>query len=124
MKRWQAWLIVGVVLVAAVARWNIVVAIFVVWLSAYTYLVIWSLRRRRRAREEIRAALQQAGYEVVKMNYRYWRTGPFSIWNTSRLHFVFRILVRQATGGERTVWARWGRAWFTTPDTLVLNWSQ
>src|SRR5215467_729864 len=105
----------------AAASWNMVVAITVAWLEAFSCLTIWNLRRRRHARGEIQAALQQAGYEVVTMNYRHWRTGPFSIWTTSRLHFVFLVLVRQA-GLERTVWARWGRSWFTAPDTLELNW--
>jgi len=121
MKKSQAWLIAGGVVVAAVARWDIFVAIVVAWFGAIVYLAIWNVRRRRYAREEIQAALQQAGYEVVRMNYRYWRTGPFSIWNTSRLQFVFRVLVRQV-GQEQTVWARWGRSWFFDSDRLDLNW--
>jgi hypothetical protein len=98
------------------------VAIVFLWLAVVSYGAGWNLRRKRRARENIRAALQQADYQVVEMSYRYWRTGPFSIWTTSRLHFVFRVLVRQVPGGERSVWARWGRPCFTGPDTLELDW--
>src|SRR5262249_48947079 len=118
----KAWLIAGGVVVAAVARWDIFVAILVAWFWAIAYLAIWNVRRRRYAREEIQAALRQAGYEVVKMNYLYWRTGAVSIVDTSRLQFVVRVLVRQA-GQEQTVWARWGRPWFFDSDRLDLNWN-
>ena len=101
---------------------SFLVAIVFLWLAVFSYGAVWNRRRKRRAHDNIRAALQQAGYEVVNMSYRYWRTGPFSVWNTSRLHFVFRVLVRRAPGGERSVWARWGRPWFTSPDTLELHW--
>ena len=121
MKKSQVWLIAGGVVLAVIARWDIFAAIVVAWFGAIVYLAIWNMRRRRYAREEIQVVLRQAGYEVVQMNYRYWRTGPFSIWDTSRLQFVFRVLVRQA-GQEKTVWARWGRPWFFNSDRLDLNW--
>jgi hypothetical protein len=122
VKKSHAWLVAGTVLVAAATYWSFFVALVLAWLEVLIFSTAWQLRRRRCAREDVRAALQQAGYEVVTMSHRYWRTGPFSIWSTSRLHFVFRMVVRGTTDGERLLWARWGRSWFTSPDALELNW--
>ncbi len=122
MQKSGAWLILALLLFAALARWNFLVAVIVGWFGVVAYLAVWNTRRRSRARQEIRVALQQNGYEILQMKYRHLRTGPFSLWNTSRLHFVFRVLVRNSAGMDRTVWARWGRRWFTGTDTLELSW--
>jgi hypothetical protein len=122
VKKSSAWLLAGSVLIAAATYWSFFGALVLAWLEVLIFSAVWQLYRRRRAREDIRAALQQAGYEVVTMSHRYWRTGPYSIWSTSRLHVVFRMVVRRRADGERLVWARWGRYWFTSPDTLELNW--
>lgn len=122
MNKTRAWLIVGAVLFVAIARRNLLVALGLTWLGIFVYGIVWRLRRRRRAQQEIRAALQQAGYDVVQMRHRYWRTGPFSTWTTTSHNFVFRILVRQSGGAQRIVWAKWGRYWFGHPDKLELSW--
>jgi hypothetical protein len=123
MKTSHVWLAAGAVSVAvAAARWGLIVGMMLAWLEMFIFVNAWHFSRKRDARQAIRAALRSAGYDVVEMRGRYWRTGPFSLWNTSRLHFVFHVLARRAAGAERTVWARWGRRWFTSPDTLELSW--
>jgi hypothetical protein len=118
----NAWRMVAAVLFIAIARWNLVVALGLTVFGIYLWGVAWGVRRWRRAREDIRAALQQAGYEIVQMKYRRFRKGPFPFWKTSSYYFVYRILVCQPGGGQRVVWARWGRYWFGYPDKLELSW--
>ncbi len=117
----QAWLIGAVVLYIAIARWNLLVAWGLAVLGIYLSGAVWRARRQRRAHGEIRAALEQAGYQTLHMKHRYWRTGPFSTWTTTSHNFVFRILVREAGGGQRIVWAKWGRDWFGCPDKLEIR---
>jgi hypothetical protein len=122
MTSWRAWLIAAAILFVAIARWNLLVAWGFTVLAIYISGVVWRIRRQRRAEREIRAALQQAGYEILQMKHRYWRTGPFSTWITTSHNFVFRILVRQSGSAQRIVWAKWGRHWFGEPDRLELTW--
>ena len=74
-------------------------------------------------RSAIRASLAQAGYEIVKMQYRLLRQGPL-FWTTTRSQIVYRLIVRDAAGRQRTGWARWGRAWLFKAITLELRWDE
>jgi hypothetical protein len=120
MTSWRAWLIGAAMLLIAIARWNLLVAWGLAVLGVYISGTVWRIRRQRQAQRDIRAALEQAGYETLQMRHRYWRTGPFSTWTTTSHNFVFRILVRQG-GGQRIVWAKWGRNWFGCPDRLEIR---
>jgi hypothetical protein len=110
--------LIGVMAVAA-ARGSFIV-LTIAWLGAVALMVGGSVMRLRRSRVIVGAALERAGYEILKMNYRYLRLGPFfSLWNTSRMQDVYRVFVRERSSGfEGTVWARWGRTFFTAPEKL------
>jgi hypothetical protein len=109
---------IAVVADAAARRDFIVLA--VAWLAAIVLFIVGVVVRLRRSRAIVRAALERAGYDVLEMNYRYLRFGPFfSLWNTSRAQDVYRVLVRhRVSGAEETVWARWGRSWITASKKL------
>jgi hypothetical protein len=90
-----------------------------VWLIVVVVAVMYSRSRLQRARAAIRAALEQAGYDVLQMEYRHFRLGLFSLWNTSRSQDVYRVMVRdRSTGEQLTVWARYGRSWLASPVKL------
>jgi len=108
-------------LIAIVTKWGIAAAIGF-WVLLMVALLIWALGQFRRARREIRRAIEQAGSTPIQMRYRHVRLGPFSLWDTSRSQHVYRVVVREDTGRERIVWARWGRRWFWNQDTLELKW--
>jgi hypothetical protein len=85
-------------------------------------VVAISLIRIRRAGEHVRASLQQAGYNVVRLQYRFLKWGPYS-WTTNQgSQVVYRVLARGLDGRERRGWARWGRPWFWMADRLELHW--
>ncbi len=121
LSSWRTWLIGAALALIAIARWNLLVAWALAVLGIYLSGAVWRVRRRRRAQREIRAALEQAGYETLHMQHRYWRTGPFSTWKTTSHSFVFRTLVRQAGGVPCILWAKWGRDWFGCPDKLEIR---
>jgi hypothetical protein len=103
----------------AAARGDFIV-LAVAWLGAIVLFGAGVVMRLRRSRAIVRGALERAGYDVLRMNYRYLRLGPlFSLWNTSRAQDVYRVFVRErSTGVDQTVWARWGRSWIASPPTL------
>jgi hypothetical protein len=111
---------VFIAVVADAAALSSFVVLAIAWLVAIVLITGGIIMRLRRSRAVVRAALERAGYDVLKMNYRYLRFGPFfSLWNTSRAQDVYRVLVRErSTGADQTVWARWGRTWFTAPQKL------
>jgi hypothetical protein len=84
-------------------------------------LVLWGVARLRRGRSAVRAALERDGYEIVRIDHRVVRQGP--LWpTTTRSQNVYRVVVRDASGRERTVWARWGKTWLLARDTVELRW--
>lgn len=101
-----------------------IIAFLLSWFVLVVAGGVWTVRRRIRARAEIRSALERAGHEVVKMQHRALRLGAFSVWNTSRTQFVFRVVVCEAGGQQRVGWARWGRRWLSDPDTFELKWDE
>src|SRR5581483_8780204 len=111
---------VFIAVVADAAARGRFILLAIAWLVAIVLIVAFVVMRLRRSRAIVRAALERAGYEVLTMNYRYLRFGPFfSLWNTSRAQDVYRVLVRdRSTGTDQTVWARWGRRWFAAPKKL------
>jgi hypothetical protein len=109
--------------IAIFTKWGIAAAIGF-WVALMIALLIWTLGQFRRARREIRHAIEQAGSTPIEMRYRHLRLGLFSLWDTSRSQHVYRVVVREATGRERIVWARWGRRWYWNQDTLELKWEE
>lgn len=103
------------------ARWGLIAAVSF-WIVMMTALVAWSVGQRRRARQEIREEIETFGGRVMEMDYRHLRLGPFSLMDSSRSQIVYRVVVQEATGRERIVWARWGRKWFWNADQLELRW--
>lgn len=95
--------------------------VLAVLLSPIAALYAWAIARVRRARADIRQNLSAAGYQVVELQRRLLRFGPFTWWSV-RSHVVYRVRARDAEGRLRTVWARWGRTWLFSPDTLELRW--
>lgn len=59
-----------------------------------------------RANEIVRQWAQSTGVELVSAQKRYLRTGPFLLY--ARGQFVFRVVVREHGGGERSGWLRVG----------------
>ena len=90
-------------------------------LSGIGSLVAWGIVRLARARASIRESLEQDGCTVLRMQRQIFRQGPF-LWTTTSSQVVYRILVRDRAGHDRTVWARWGRTWLPRPDQLELRW--
>jgi hypothetical protein len=96
-------------------------AVLIVVVAPILTLVAWGLARMRRAHTAVRAALDHDGYAVVRLERRFFRLGPlFS--TTTRGQIVYRVIVRDDGGRQRTGWARWGRTWLPKPDTLELQW--
>jgi uncharacterized protein (DUF58 family) len=110
-----------IVAITIFTRWGLAAA-FCFWFLFYIGLMVWSWQQRKRAKKEIRSQIERSGCKAVKMNYRFFRAGPFSLMNSSRSQHVYRVVVREATGRERIVWAQWGRRWFWNPITLELKW--
>jgi len=86
-------------------------------------LLSWGVVRLRRGQSEIRAAIERDGFEIVRMEHRVFRQGPM-FWTTTRSQSVYRVVARDASGRERTAWARWGRTWLFARDALELQWDQ
>ena len=106
---------------AIFTKWRIAGAVGL-WIVIVIAMATWSLQQGWRARREIRGEIEKAGGKALRINYRFLRTGPYSLWDTSRSQHVYRAVVRDATGRERIVWARWGRRWIWNPDRLELKW--
>lgn len=102
-------------------KWGLTAA-FSFWCACILVMVTLAFQLGGRARREIRIEIERTGYTVVKMKYRYLRLGLFSLWNSSRTQYVYRVLVRDTTGREHIVWAQWGRRWYWDQDTLELRW--
>jgi hypothetical protein len=83
----------------------------------------WGVVRVRRSRTEVRAALEQAGYHILRITHRIVWYGPF-FWTTSRGQIVYCVVVRETGGRQRTGWARWGRRWLGNPDGIELRWDE
>ena len=86
-------------------------------------LVYWGLVRLRRGRAAVRAAIERDGLNVVRIERRVLRQGPL-FWTTTGSQSVYRVVARDASGREHTAWARWGRTWLFTPDSLELRWER
>lgn len=108
-------------LLAVFGKWGLAAAIGY-WCALVAALLVWSAQHFQRAKREICSEIERSGAKVLRINYRHFRLGPFSIWNSSRSQLVYRAVVQDATGRERIVWAQWGRRWFWNPDTLELKW--
>ena len=89
--------------------------------SPIAALYVWGVFRARRARAEIRDTLRASALEVVALKRQIFRLGPF-FRTVSRGHMVYRVIVLDAAGHQRTGWARWGRTWLPEPDTLEFRW--
>jgi hypothetical protein len=94
------------------------------WIFALTGIVSltgWGISRLVRARASIRDSLERDGYTVLRMQRRILRQKPL-FWTTTSAQVVYRVLVRDRDGRDRTVWARWGRTWLARSDQLELHW--
>lgn len=114
-------LVAIVVCIAIATKWGLAAGV-VFWFLFVAAVLVWGLDQRSRARREIREEIERSGGKVLKISYRYFRLGPYSHWNTSRTQHVYRMVVREATGRECIVWARFGRRWYWDPDTLEVKW--
>jgi hypothetical protein len=83
--------------------------------------VLWGAIRLRQGRAAIRTAVERDGYSIVRMQRSLFRQGPL-FWTTTPSQIIYRVLVRESGGRQRTVWARWGRTWLPKPDTVDLRW--
>jgi hypothetical protein len=92
-------------------------------MSGIGSLVAWGVIRLRKARASIRASLARDGCSIRRMERRIIRQGPFGP-TTTRSQVVYRVLVRDRTGRNRTVWARWGRSWLPESDQLEVRWEE
>ena len=101
----------------AVGDWFLIAAIC----SPIGVLIAIGLARLRRARAAVRDALGRADLDVIRLKRCLLRVGPFP-WTTSGGRVVYRVTARDARGRQRTGWARWGRAWLFSPDTLDFRW--
>ena len=110
-----------VAFIAIFTKWRIAGAVGF-WIVIVIAMAAWSLQQGWRVRREIRGKIEKEGAKVIKVNSRYLRLGPYSRWNTSRSQHVYRVIVQEATGRKRIVWARWGRRWIWNLDTLELKW--
>jgi len=95
----------------------------IVILPILALVIVSALVRLRRANAAVRAALERDGYRVLRMHRRILRQGPL-FWTTTRSQIVYRVLVRDAAGRQRELWARWGRTWLPKPDRLELRWDE
>lgn len=81
---------------------------FFITLSSILLLVaVLAWVQHSKARKIVLQWAQTMEVELVSAQVRYLRTGPF-FFAHSRGQFVFRILVRDQTGQERTGWLRVG----------------
>ena len=97
--------------------------VLMVVLTPILLLLLWGVVRLRQGRAAVRAALARDHYDIVRMQFRWFSQGPF-FWTTMRAEVVYRLLVRDQAGRERTGWARWGRRWPFAPDALELRWDE
>jgi hypothetical protein len=70
-------------------------------------IVRWS---HKRANEILHHWANNEGYTLISAENRYWRTGPYFL-NHYRGQMIFRIVVRDSEGRERSGWVRIG-SWF------------
>jgi hypothetical protein len=70
-------------------------------LAAVVAVLVWC--QHSRVEKIVQQWAKTAGLELVSAQKRYWRTGPFSL-RQFRGQFVFRIVVRDHAGAERTGW--------------------
>lgn len=97
--------------------------ILVIVVAFVALLVLWGVMRRRQGHSAIRAALAQEGLAPIRIEHRVFRQGP--LWRTTtRSQTVYRVVARDATGRERTAWARWGRTWLFARDALEWQWDR
>ena len=73
-------------------------------LGLFVAAVTWW--QHSRANEIVRQWARSSGVELVSAQKRYLRTGPFLLY--ARGQFVFRVVVREHTGTERSGWLRVG----------------
>ena len=85
-------------------------------------LAFWGIIRVIRARSSIREQLRRDGYLVLRMQRRLFSHGPFP--ETTRSQIAYRVVVRDVSGRDSAVWARWGRTWLAEPDRLEFRWER
>jgi len=90
--------------------------------AVFTLLLVSGAYRIGRATASVRTSLREAGYEVVQLQRRLWRWGPYGWTTNQHSQFVYRVVVRTPDGRPRQGWARWGRPWLWMADTLELRW--
>jgi hypothetical protein len=80
-----------------------VIAIVLPAALAVAALVWW---QHSRANEIVRQWAQRSGVELLSAQKRYLRTGPFLLY--ARGQFVYRVVVRDHDGADRSGWLRVG----------------
>jgi hypothetical protein len=91
---------------------------FVLLLLGVAVVVRW---QHHRANEIVKRWAQAIGVELVSAQVRYWKTGPFVFY--LRGQFVFRIVVSDGTGTQRSGWILVG-SWHSgvLSDTTKVIW--
>ena len=84
-----------------------VIQIIAAFLPIVAIIVALTCWQHSKANEILHRWAQAEGFTLISAEKRYLRTGRF-FFNHSRGQFVFRIVVRDAAGAERSGWLRVG----------------
>ncbi len=78
-------------------------------------LTMW---QRERANDMLNKWAAQNQFRIEQREHRLFRKGPF-LWTTGRGQYVYRVVVRDQNGRERTGWVRLGSWLFGIWDEKV-----
>jgi len=90
--------------------------------SPIAALFAWGVVRARHGRAAVFNAVGRSGREIVRLEQRFVRLGPF--FPPRRSDLVYRITAKEPSGRARTGWARWSRRWPFSRDTLDVRWDE
>lgn len=97
---------------------SVVGAIFAI---ACFVAVIWASKKQRK--EMLARWASENRLDIVEVEERYYRTGPFKWWTMSRSQILYRVIVRDSDGKELLAWVRCG-AWFIGGKQIEVRWTE
>lgn len=71
--------------------------------AVVVYVAKFNMDRLRLSRQTMERWLKEKGYTLVRAQLCWWPMGPFS-WAIARHEPVYRVVARDASGGERRGW--------------------